>query len=300
MRLRVALAAVVALVVPAPALGWSWPVDGPVLTLFSFDESTPYAAGQHRGIDIGGPPGAAVVAPASGSVAFAGTVPRQGKVVTIETADGYSVTLVHLGSYSVRRGDPVAEGETVGAVGPSGVAELSVPYVHLGVRRTSDEDGYVDPLSLLPARLPPVSRPPADVAPQPSAPAPQPAPVATQAAAPPSAAGERPPTAPTPAGGPPALDSAAGQHFAKPAASPPVRSAVPVPRPSGEAAAGEDAVRPLRKRAGAVSSRAGRDATPAAEVGIRRHLVRPTMQPGAAESKPRRRLRGCSARARSC
>jgi len=160
MRLRVVLAAVVALIVPTPALGWSWPVDGPVLTLFSFDESTPYAAGQHRGIDIGAPPEAVVVAPASGSVAFVGTVPQLGKVVTIETADGYSVTLVHLGSYAVRRGEPVAEGEAVGAVGPSGVAELSVPYVHLGIRRTPDEDGYVDPLSLLPARVPPIPGPP--------------------------------------------------------------------------------------------------------------------------------------------
>ena len=34
-------------------------------------------------------------------MSFAGTVPTNGKTVTIETADGYSVTLTHLGSIAV-------------------------------------------------------------------------------------------------------------------------------------------------------------------------------------------------------
>ena len=39
----------------APMAGaWTWPVDGLVLQVFSFDPLHPYAAGQHRGIDIGG------------------------------------------------------------------------------------------------------------------------------------------------------------------------------------------------------------------------------------------------------
>src|SRR5256714_8864563 len=114
--MRLLSAAVVAaamLIVPAPALGWSWPVQGSVLTAFSFDRAHPYAAGQHRGIDIGSPVGSPVVAAASGTVLFAGTVPTGGKTVTIETADGYSVTLVHPGSFarhpaaSVRASEPV-------------------------------------------------------------------------------------------------------------------------------------------------------------------------------------------------
>ena len=108
-----AVAAAAMLIVPAPALGWSWPVHGSVLTVFSFDRQHPYAAGQHRGIDIGAPSGAGVEAPVSGSVAFAGTVPVGGKTLTIATADGYSVTLVHLGSYAVRRGDAVSEGRAI-------------------------------------------------------------------------------------------------------------------------------------------------------------------------------------------
>jgi MYXO-CTERM domain-containing protein len=134
------------------AYAWSWPVEGPVLQPFAYDEAHPYAAGQHRGIDIGADSaGESVVAPAAGKVSFAGTVATNGKTVTIETADGYSVTLTHLGSIAVGKGASVAEQDSVGTVGPSGTPEVDGPYVHLGIRVTSDPDGYVDPLGLLPA-----------------------------------------------------------------------------------------------------------------------------------------------------
>src|SRR4051812_44963680 len=155
MRSLVPVALAAALLAPAPALGWSWPVSGSVLTGFAFDRAHPYAAGQHRGIDIGGAEGAPVSAPVSGTVSFAGSVPTSGKTVSIETADGYSVTLVHLGSYSVRRGQQVAERDVVGMVGPGGAdGELPEPYVHLGVRVASDPQGYTDPLSFMPPRPP--------------------------------------------------------------------------------------------------------------------------------------------------
>ena len=54
------------------ARAWTWPVDGPVLRPFSFDRAHPYAAGQHRGIDLGAPGGRAVLAPADGVVSFTG------------------------------------------------------------------------------------------------------------------------------------------------------------------------------------------------------------------------------------
>ena len=127
-------------------------MQGPVINPFAYDEAHPYAAGQHRGIDIGADSaGTAVVAPAAGTVTFAGTVPTNGKSVTIETADGYSVTLTHLGSITVAKGATVAEQDTVGTLGPSGTPEVDGPYVHLGIRLTSDPNGYVDPLGLLPA-----------------------------------------------------------------------------------------------------------------------------------------------------
>ena len=133
------------------AHAWSWPVQGPVLEPFSYDEADPYASGQHRGIDIGADEtGETVVAPAAGRVSFAGTVPTSGKAVTIATTGGYSVTLTHLGSILVARGAAVAERDPVGTIGPSGTAEVSGPYVHLGIRLAADVNGYVDPLGLLP------------------------------------------------------------------------------------------------------------------------------------------------------
>jgi len=133
------------------ANAWSWPVQGPVLQTFSYDPAHPYAAGQHRGIDVGAASGGPVVAPASGTVSFAGSVPTSGKCLTIETADGYSVTLTHLGSITAAKGASVAEGAVIGTVGPSGTPEETVPYVHLGIRSTADPNGYLDPLGLLPA-----------------------------------------------------------------------------------------------------------------------------------------------------
>ena len=161
----------------APAWAWTWPTSGTVVQPFLFDPDHPYGAGQHRGVDIGGDAGEQVRAPAAGVVSFVGSVPGSGRSVTIETGDGWSVTLTHLGTTVVTKGATVAEGDGVGTIGPSGDPEVSGPYVHLGVRHTDDDQGYVDPLSLLPASVPAPPAPPAIVDPGASAP-----PVATAAA----------------------------------------------------------------------------------------------------------------------
>lgn len=143
--------AVLALCSTGQAMAWSWPAGGEVIRGYANGQDA-YAAGQHRGVDIGGDAGEVVRAPAAGTVAFAGSVPTHGRVLTIETDDGFSVTLTHLGSVTVKKGAEVAEGVAVGLVGSSGVAEHARPYVHLGLRRTGAEHGYVDPLDYLPAR----------------------------------------------------------------------------------------------------------------------------------------------------
>jgi Peptidase family M23 len=148
---RLVLALVIFLMWAPAAYAWSWPVQGPVLQAFSYDEAHPYAAGQHRGIDIGADAaGQTVAAPATGTVSFAGTVPTSGKSVTIDTADGYAVTLTHLGTILVAKGAAVGEDDAIGTVGPSGTAEVDGPYVHLGIRVATDPNGYLDPLGLLP------------------------------------------------------------------------------------------------------------------------------------------------------
>ncbi|HET9115452.1 MAG TPA: peptidoglycan DD-metalloendopeptidase family protein [Gaiellaceae bacterium] len=152
---RIALPLVMLLVCAPAAHAWSWPVQGPVLQPFAYDESHPYAAGQHRGIDIGADgAGERVVAPAGGTVSFAGSVPTNGECVTIQTPDGYTVTLTHLGTLLVAKGTSVTEGEAVATIGPGGTPELDRPYVHLGIRTTADSNGYLDPLGLLPPPAP--------------------------------------------------------------------------------------------------------------------------------------------------
>src|SRR5439155_233905 len=123
MRMRRLAPAVLLLVLFVPcASAWTWPVRGPLLETFSFDQAHPYAAGQQRGIAIGADAGAPVLAPAAGVVSFAGTVAANGKTVTIQTAAGLAVSLTHLGSIAVQQNDSVAEGVPLGTVGPSGTA----------------------------------------------------------------------------------------------------------------------------------------------------------------------------------
>jgi hypothetical protein len=126
-------------------------VNGPLLEPFSLGDD-PYEAGRHRGIDVEASAAEPVVAPADGVVAFAGRVPDGGTTLTIETADDYSVTLLHLGPLVLKRGDRAVQGHAVALVGPTGAPEWDRPYVHLGIRVTAEPEGYVDPLTLLPPR----------------------------------------------------------------------------------------------------------------------------------------------------
>jgi hypothetical protein len=252
-----------------PALAWTWPADGPVLRPFTLGDD-PYAGGQHRGIDVAGPAGAPVRSPAAGVVSFAGTVPGGGRALTVRTADGYSVTLVHLGAISVERDAQVTEGEAVGTIGPTGDAEQLEPYVHLGVRITSDPHGYLDPLAFLPAReralVPVPPAPPADPVPEapPDAELPTPAPVAeppreVPAAAPGSLRGPATPAVSVPV--PAAAQAPAGEVQLPTGAAQAATSRAGVP--AGVPAA---VPRRLRLRAFEIPSAPHRSTLPAAEI----------------------------------
>ena len=217
MRRALFAAAAAALLFVPGAAAWTWPVDGPVLRPFVLGDD-PYAGGQHRGVDIGGEVGESVRAPASGTVSFAGTVPGGGRTITIRTEDGYSVTLLQLGSVLVARGAVVDEGTGVATVGESGDPETPQPHVHLGIRRSDDPHGYVDPLSLLPSR----------------APAPLPLPVTESPVAAPSPAGSPPPEPPAVVA-PPVGAPAVPPPAAPPPSAAPV--ATPAPAPVAEPAA---------------------------------------------------------------
>jgi peptidase M23-like protein len=130
--------------------GWTWPLRGEVITPYR-NGSDPYAAGQHRGIDIAGRVGAPVVAAAPGSVRFAGTVGSSGLTVTVRTPDGrFDTSYLHLSTIAVAEGQRLRAGERLGAVGTSGRRSAAQPHLHFSVRDAGSRHAYHDPLRFLP------------------------------------------------------------------------------------------------------------------------------------------------------
>ena len=170
-RALVAVATVIAVLLaaaPARAADWVWPVSGRVITPYRNGDD-PYAAGQHRGIDIAAALGTTVVAAAGGEVRFAGTAGSSGVTVSIRTADGrFDTSYLHLASTAVRKSQIVAAGERVGTVGTTGVRSAEQPHLHFGVRDAGSKHAYHDPLAFLP---------PPGLAPEPPRPIPAPSPV---------------------------------------------------------------------------------------------------------------------------
>ena len=122
--------------------GWMWPVVGPVIQAFDPPE-TPYGSG-HRGIDIAAQVGTTIVAPADGTVTFAGPIGGY-LFVTIDHGGGLSSTYSWLSAKLVRKGDRVLQGQPIALTG-WGHPGAPIPHLHLGVKL---DGAYVDPLSYL-------------------------------------------------------------------------------------------------------------------------------------------------------
>ena len=127
---------------PLGAIGWEWPIRGPVIRGFDAPED-PFGAG-HRGIDIAASIGTVVVAPAAGTVAFAGKVGGY-LFVTLDHGGEVFSTYSWISATSVRRGDSVTAGQPFAVTG-AGHPGSSVPHLHFGVRHAG---AYVDPLLYL-------------------------------------------------------------------------------------------------------------------------------------------------------
>jgi murein DD-endopeptidase MepM/ murein hydrolase activator NlpD len=123
------------------ARAWVWPLGG-------FRIAEPYAApahaygAGHRGIDLEPRHGARVRSPASGVVAFAGTVAGRG-VLTIDHGGGLVTTLEPISS-QLRPGDAVGRGQDVGDVAVGGHAAPGT--IHFGVRLNGI---YINPMRLI-------------------------------------------------------------------------------------------------------------------------------------------------------
>jgi hypothetical protein len=171
---------------------WTPPVEGPVVGRFVVG-SDPFAAGQRRGVDLAAAPGARVVAPCSGAVAFAGSVPRFGLGVSLRCG-ALTATVLGLGGGLPHVRATVRRGQVIGRAGPGG-------RIRLGARVTRQRFGYRDPLRLLgsePGGSPPLVGP--------RGPARRSLPPGPHRPAPPPVAAPAPALAPPPGhSGPPAL-----------------------------------------------------------------------------------------------
>jgi murein DD-endopeptidase MepM/ murein hydrolase activator NlpD len=92
------------------------------------DPFNPSVSDYHTGIDISAPSGTRVVAPADGTVLFAGRKPGYGNIVVIDHRFGIVTRYGHLWKFSVETGQFVSRNDVIGYVGSSG--RSTGPHLH--------------------------------------------------------------------------------------------------------------------------------------------------------------------------
>ena len=110
-----------------------WPLRGSIGSPFGtrldpFDSSNEV----HMGIDIVGPVGSPVKAPAAGIVKVAQREADYGNLIVIDHGDGLTTRFGHLSGYAVHVGDKVTKRQLIGWVGMTG--RTTGPHLHYEVR----------------------------------------------------------------------------------------------------------------------------------------------------------------------
>lgn len=119
-----------------------FPTTGRIVTRFGTMAADRTA---HKGLTFAAVPGAEVVAPAAGQVAFAGPFRGYGLLLIVEHANGYHSLLAGLERIEATIGERVDVGETIGAMGRPQVGH---PYLYLELRRGGEP---INPLPWLTA-----------------------------------------------------------------------------------------------------------------------------------------------------
>jgi murein DD-endopeptidase MepM/ murein hydrolase activator NlpD len=130
---------------PSLATRFVWPLAAPHPVVRPFQPpATQYGPG-HRGVDLAGRPGAAVVAAGGGVVVFAGQLAGRG-LVSVAHANGLRTTYEPL-TPSVTVGTRVPGGAVIGHLAAGHLGCVAAPAcLHWGARRGAE---YLDPLALL-------------------------------------------------------------------------------------------------------------------------------------------------------
>lgn len=128
-----------------------WPVAGSTAKISQYYKGT-----IHRGIDIADRNLPNVIAPAGGTVIFAGcagTCPPLGSTwggsgyawaIQIDHGNGYTTWYAHLKNIYVRSGESVSTGQAIGQMGSTG--RSTGPHLHFELRRGSGYNSQINPL----------------------------------------------------------------------------------------------------------------------------------------------------------
>ena len=129
----------------APGSAFRLPVAPPSAVLTPFrPPPTRYGPG-HRGVDLGGTQGSAVLAAGAGRVVFAGRLAGRG-VVSVEHSAGLRTTYEPL-SPAVRAGQAVRAGDVLGSLEAGHPGCAPRVCLHWGARLP--DGSYLDPLTLI-------------------------------------------------------------------------------------------------------------------------------------------------------
>ena len=126
----------------ATAAGWQSPLTPTTVTRAFQPPPTPYSAG-HRGVDLAGAPGQAVLAASGGFISFAGKIAGRGVIVVVR---GVLRTTYEPVTALVHRGAQVLVGQRIGTLQAGHPGCTAPACLHWGLLRG---EVYLDPMSLL-------------------------------------------------------------------------------------------------------------------------------------------------------
>jgi murein DD-endopeptidase MepM/ murein hydrolase activator NlpD len=136
----------------APTFSLGYPLAQPaeILLGYGWKQRSDGQVALHSGIDFSAAIGTPVIASADGTVAFAGVQAAYGNLIVINHAQGYQTRYAQLEKISVKVGQTVKKGTSIGFVGNSGTPSSEPPHLHFEVRSNS-KLGWVaeDPNPLL-------------------------------------------------------------------------------------------------------------------------------------------------------
>jgi len=120
---------------------WAWPAKGPILTTFAAGQNT------HKGIDIAGSEGSAVLAAGDGEVVYSGDSLRgYGNLIIIKHQKNFLSAYAHNRKNMVKEGERVVIGQRIAEMGQTGTDKVKL---HFEVRHHGKP---IDPQGVLPGK----------------------------------------------------------------------------------------------------------------------------------------------------